>query len=227
MRRLRLVQDKANDLAIALGKVSGPGNREIIERARAAISAGHHAMRAAAKDTASYRLASRLKTVGREVERAIRANDGTLPSGETGARTARLTSDEIRRDAKAAADDREGERTREIRRGIAEWCREAEANGASRAHRWTQLPTAWRPEVVEQRIGEVTTATTNPDEVIKHERSKCEAYWAPKDAEQALPDWGTVPALPRPSVERVRAAARRFRRDTGQSADHFSPRDIG
>ncbi len=227
VRRLRLIQDKANDLALALARASGQCSREVSERSRAAVSAGHHATRTAAEDSVAARLATQLKTAGRGLERAInRSRDGTgeaRPLPHEALATARAISME----ARAAADAREGQRMNEVRQNIAAWCREAEADGASRAHRWSQVPATWRPEVVDQRIGNVTAITSNPDEVVKQERIKWRGMWAPPGAAQSLPNWGPVAALPRPTVNQVRIAARRFRRDTGQGVDRIRPRDIG
>ncbi len=115
----------------------------------------------------------------------------------------------------------------EIRRSIAEWCREAEANGASRAHRWSQLPDGWRPETTESLVNGVQVVTTNPDVLVSKERDKWKPLWAPRTEDKDLQTWGEVAALPRPTVREVRAAAKRFRRTTGQGADRLNPRDVG
>ncbi len=227
VRRLRLVQDRANELAIALDRARGWCNREVLERARAAVSAGHHALRTATENSEAAQLAGKLKAAGRNLEKAVNSARDSLSAAGLLPRDALTTVRGINGDAKAAADEREAQRMKEVRQSIAAWCREAEANGASRAHRWAQVPAAWRPEVVEQRLGDITTRTTNPDEVVAQERVKWHALWAPQGAAQELPDWGHVIPLPRPTVAQVRATARRFRKDTGQGADRISPRDIG
>ncbi len=129
-------------------------------------------------------------------------------------------------DARAVADEKENENTREIRNSVAAWCREAEANGASRAHRWTQLPEGWRPETTETIMDGVQVVTSNPDALDAREREKLAPLWAPRVTDGDIPTLGLVAALPRPTVREVRAAAKRFRRTTGQGADRLNPRDF-
>ncbi len=73
-RRLHLVQDRANEHVIVLGKRAGPNlDKEILERARAAVSAGHHVVLAATHGSSSRELAARLKAAARDIERAYRS----------------------------------------------------------------------------------------------------------------------------------------------------------
>ncbi len=228
-RRLRLVQDRAGELMAAAGRLqTRPDGDELIERARAAIAAGHHAGHAAPRGSDSGGVARRLKGVAKKAEKDLVAHrrggrEGPAPDAEGILRAATAVHEE----AKRAADAREAEHVKEIRQSVADWCREAEANGAGRAHRWAKVLEAWRPESVEAKLGNFVTRTSNPDDLVKQERAKWSALWAPTSAERHLPEWGTVPRLPRPTVREVRAAARRFRRGTGQGADRINPRDLG
>ncbi len=226
-RRLRLAQDRANELEIAMRKYQeNPAGVEVIERARAAIRAGHHIGRAAPAGTDSARIGSALKAAARRVERShadCRARADELRD-HLGAHLTAVAA--IRVEATDAADLRENQSRAETRRSIAEWCREAEANGAGIAHRWAQVPVAWRPETVEIGDGQVTSVTSSPDALVAAERDKWAPLWAPAAAMDELPNWGVVPMLPRPTVKEVRAVARRFRRKTGQGADRLSPRDL-
>ncbi len=227
-RRLRLAQDRAHELGIALGKSTGPHLAiETAERARAAIHAGHHVARAAPRDTVSNGLAAKLKTVARGIERTCRGSCGDLEAGRAALGKARSEVQQLHDEAMRAADDRENASMNEVRRSIAEWCREAEANGASRAHRWSQVPEGWRPETAKVEVNGMEVTTTNPDVLVAKEREKWQPLWAPTGTGEPLPSWGVLPALPRPTAREARAAARRFRRTTGQGADRLNPRDFG
>ncbi len=128
--------------------------------------------------------------------------------------------------AKEEADGREADNAKEIRQSITEWCRRAEANGAALAHRWSRMPEEWREETADIVIGDVVTTTTNPDAIIDEEHGKWQKLGAPSREGGPLPDWGMVPALPRPEVGEMRAGAKRFKRATGQGADQIGPRDL-
>ncbi len=172
-------------------------------------------------------MAPRLKTIGRGIERAVKDERTGFIRSAAQMDEARATVDRIGTEAMETADARENEHRREIQDSVTAWCREAETNGVGRAHKWTQVPSAWRPEAVDIRIDGIVATTSNPDELVEQERGKWAQLWAPQAAAQSLPEWGTVPRLPRPTAREVRAAARRFRRDTGQGADQLSSRDIG
>ncbi len=227
-RRLRLLQDRAYELAAALGRAAGArGDKEILERAKAAIDAAHHAGSSALGDASSANLAGLLKGTARAIERIIRGRTAAEGDGAGGPMAwHRSAATDIANRARAAADDRTAENAKEIRDSISEWCRSAEANGASKAHKWTQVPQAWRPETARDIGAPVDCVTSNPDALVMSERVKWAPIWAPPGAPQAQPRWGTVPRLPRPTVREVRQAARRFKRATGQSADRVSPRDL-
>ncbi len=128
--------------------------------------------------------------------------------------------------ARDEAEAIETERAREVRHSISEWCKRAEANGASLAHKWAKLPAEWRAETTDVVVGDVVTTSTNPDDLVDAEWAKWSKLWAPSGGRSDLPQWGTVAALPKPSVEELRACARRFKKTTGQGADLISPRDL-
>ncbi len=227
-RRLRQVQDRAYEVAAALDRWSArPDGKEVRERAKAAIDAGHHVHASAPTDNASGAFGGELKALGRRAERWARTDYGDANDAHADAVKLRAEAWRIGEAAREAADARHAENAKEVRQSITDWCRRAEANGAALAHRWTKLPTAWREETTELVEGEITTTTTNPDAIVDAEYAKWASLWAPPRGDEDLPDWGEVPQLPRPDVAEMRAGARRFKRTTGQGIDQIGPRDLG
>ncbi len=227
-RRLRQLQDRAYELAAAMGRWSAhPTTKEPRERAKAAIDAGHHISASAPQGTTSADIAKVLKSVGRKAERWARTEYDHANDAHQEADKLRAAAWQAGESAREAADARETENAKEVRQSITEWCRKAEANGAALAHRWARLPEAWREETADIIIGEVTCTTTNPDVLINNEHDKWEKLWSPPGRHEEPLDWGDVPVLPRPDVSEMRAGARRFKRTTGQGVDQVSPRDLG
>ncbi len=226
-RRLRLLQDRAYELAAAFDRRQAhPDAKEIKERARAAIDAGHHVAANAPSNVRSGGIAADLKRCGRAAERWTRTSYQDADGAHEDARRSRSKAWEIGEAARDEAEAIETERARDVRNSISEWCKKAEANGASLAHKWSKLPVEWRAETTDVVAAEVVTTSTNPDDLVNAERAKWSKLWAPSGGPSGLPHWGTVPVLPRPTVEELRACARRFKRTTGQGADLISPRDL-
>ncbi len=194
-RRIRLLQDRAADLAAAINRrYDANGPAEILERARAAIHAGHHVGHAASPASPSKALADELKSVAKKIERGARRRRDQ--DGEPGDHAADGGYDAVRRlmdTCRRAADAREADDAKEKYRAVADWCRDAEANGAAIAHRWTRVPTGWRPETTELHLDDVVDKTSNPAALVAAESQKWRQLWAPPGQASQMPDWGTPP----------------------------------
>ncbi len=184
-RRLRMLQDRAYELTAAMSRwTAHPTTREVNERARAAIDAAHHVAAAAPGASVSKDIGIKLKTAGRAAERWTKSGLDVEDCHDR-ADALRAMAWEIGEEARAAADANEADRVKDVRASVVNWCREAEANGAAIAHRWTKLPQEWRADIAEVVSGDVVTVTANPDDVVRAEYEKWCKLWAPSGASTA------------------------------------------
>ncbi len=226
-RRLRMLQDRAADLHGALRRAAGKGRptADLKERVCAAIDTATYI---GADDTLPQvcgEVANAVKRVARRLENGIKKRphidtDQWVNPGHYS------DLEEAQSRAAAAAEPAEQRHRSAISRGITEWCKEAQANGAGLAHRWTQVPTAWRPETVTVGSGMEVSVTANPDALVDEEADKWEPLWRPPAVTPKPIRWGKVEPLPRPTVRDVRRAARRFKARTKVGVEGLSPRDM-
>ncbi len=226
-RRLRMMEDRATDLVGALRRASGKGRptADLEERVRAAIDTATYVGSDEALPAECGEVAMALKRVARKLENAIKKRRNVDVDRWVNEGHFCELGDVVDR-AAAAAEPAEARHRNAAARGVTEWCKNAQANGAGLAHRWTQVPTAWRPETAPTRCEVEVGVTTNPDAVVDQEASRWEPLWRPPHAADRPVRWGKVAELSRPTVKDVRRAARRFRANTKQGIENLSPRDM-
>ncbi len=259
-KRLRMLEDRARDLAAAVRRwcsaglpalrdvpaIRGPANgppmnmeataacraNDVVQRARAAIHAATHVMNCDRHDASTTQSAARLKATARAIERKAkhgprRTDDRRAMELELRGRASSL--DDVAVELEPVAKAAETNRRTEVTRAVKDWCNQATANGAAVAHRWTRVPSEWRPEWVnEADLHGSKRPTASPDAILVAERSKWAAFWAPREGGDIdMPTWTEVPLLERPNVDLYRRAAKSFKKLTGLSAERLHPRDVG
>ncbi len=226
-RRMRMVQDRANDLLGAASRARGGGGPtlDLRERLRAAVDTATYVNADKTMPTECKDIAGGLKKIARRLEAGIRrrpADDIATWFSEEHAAALKKVVDE----ASAAAEPAEARHRTAIARDVARWCAEAQSNGASLAHRWTQVPVEWRPESAPEARGVDIGRTSNPDVLVSGEADKWEPIWRPPGLEGARVDWGQVRRLARPTVHEARAAAKKFKPKTKIGVEGVNPRDL-
>ncbi len=212
------------------------GNYGIVnlaERSRAAIHAGHHAAAAAhGKDDSAEIICAaygnELKGVGRWLEWCAAEIDkgGLRYDVVQYIDCARGWICELVTKIKEAADPCESIHRVEKAAAIRRWAREASCAGAAAAHRWTRIPSEWRPDTVEELVDGAWTITADPGAVVEEERIKWAALWSPDGTANTDLEWGNATCLARPSIEQFRRAARSFPRKTGVGVEGITPSDF-
>ncbi len=226
-RRMRMVQDRASDLLGAAERAKsrdGP-TVDLRERLRAAIDTATYVVADGTMPMECKDMAGGLKRIARRMEAAIRrrpADNVATWYGEEHAAALR----EVIKEASAAAEPAETRHRTAIARDVARWCAEAQANGASLAHRWTQVPVEWRPESAPEKRGVEIRNTSNPDVLVAGEADKWEPIWRPPGLESVRVDWGQIRRLARPTVHEARAAAKKFKPKTKIGVEGVNPRDL-
>ncbi len=226
-RRLRMLQDRAADLQGALRRASGKGGptADLKERIRAAIDTATYIGSDATLPEECGKMANAMKRVARRIENGIKKRpDMDTDIWVNEGHFAEL-QDVLDR-AAAAAEPAEKRHRSAVARGVTDWCREAQANGAGLAHRWTQVPTGWRPETAPTNGGVEVKTTASPDAIVGGEADKWEPLWRPPCVTAKPIQWGRIDALHRPTVRDVRRAARRFKAKTKVGVEGLSPRDM-
>ncbi len=226
-RRLRMLQDRANDLAGSIGRACGRAapTADLNERIRAAISTATYVMKDKSLAADCALIGAELRKTARMLEACVRRRANVDVA--TWASDAQLGAlRKIADEADDAAQPAEKRHRNVAARNVAEWCKVAQSNGAGLAHRWTQVPVAWRPEAAETYDGVEIGRTSNPDVLVRKERDKWAPLWRPAGVSEQEIEWGYVPPLPRPTVAEVRAAANRFKRKTRVGIEGISPKDM-